>query len=123
MLVFIIIFLGAFILIKRINKYVDKLEENNQSLSDEEFERRLVNLDKHEVDEILKLRQQGFKEGQSELESTKVSTKYSGLIKNIINPKNPLFDEKSRSHYKIEISKELKEIIIWYLGEALMERS
>ena len=60
-LVFIIIFLGAFILIKRINKYVDKLEENNQSLSDEEFERRLVNLDKHEVDEILKLRQQGFK--------------------------------------------------------------
>ena len=32
-LVFIIIFLGAFILIKRINKYVDKLEENNQSLS------------------------------------------------------------------------------------------
>ena len=118
-LVFIIIFLGAFILIKRINKYVDKLEENNQSLSDEEFERRLVNLDKHEVDEILKLRQQGFKEGQSELESTKVSTKYSGLIKNIINPKNPLFDEKSRSHYKIEISKELKEIIIWYLGAAV----
>ena len=115
----IIIFLGAFILIKRINKYVDKLEENNQSLSDEEFERRLVNLDKHEVDEILKLRQQGFKEGQSELESTKVSTKYSGLIKNIINPKNPLFDEKSRSHYKIEISKELKEIIIWYLGAAV----
>jgi len=118
-LVFIIIFLGAFILIKRINKYVDKLEENNQSLSDEEFERRLVNLDKHEVDEILKLRQQGFKEGQSELESTKVSTKYSGLIKIIINPKNPLFDEKSRSHYKIEISKELKEIIIWYLGAAV----
>ena len=45
-LVFIIVILGLYIFLKRLNLYVDLLEKNSTDLTEEEFERRLVNLDK-----------------------------------------------------------------------------
>ena len=119
-LVLLVIFIAVFIFIKRLNLYLDMLEENSKSLSDEEFEKRLVNLDENSVDEILKERQKGFKAGQtvSKPKNGRVS-RYSGLITRIINPKNPLFEEKVRSSVKIEISKELREVIIYYLGASV----
>jgi len=45
--------------------------------------------------------------------------KIAGLIKKVVDPQNPLFDEKNKSVIKIETSKELKEIIIWYLSAAV----
>ncbi len=118
-LVFIVLFLGVFIFIKRLNKYVDFLENNTPDLTDEAFERRLINLEKKEVDAILKLRQQGFKEEERLSAIPEESSKYGGFIKKIINPKNPLFDEKAKSNTKIEISAALKQIVIWYLGAAV----
>jgi len=53
-------FLGIFIFIKRLNRYVDVLEDNKKDLSEEDFERRLINLDKAEVDHILKSASEGF---------------------------------------------------------------
>ncbi|WP_299255616.1 cbb3-type cytochrome c oxidase subunit I [uncultured Aquimarina sp.] len=120
-LVFLIIFLGIFIFIKRLNIYVDLLKKNTKDLTEEEFERRLFNLDKEEVDEILELRRQGFdknKKTKPQL-ANDIKSKNTGFIKKIINPKNPLFDEKSRSTVKIEVSQELKEIVVWYLGAAV----
>jgi cytochrome c oxidase cbb3-type subunit 1 len=118
-LIFIILFLGIFIFIKRLNRYVDVLEDNKKGLSEEDFERRLVNLDKAEVDHILKARQQGFKGEEKPADKVEAPSKYSGFIKKIIDPKNPLFDEKARSTTKIKISKELKQIIVWYLGAGI----
>ncbi|RDK89185.1 cbb3-type cytochrome c oxidase subunit I [Marinirhabdus gelatinilytica] len=115
-LIFIVVFLGLFIFIKRLNIYADLLTKNTKDLTEEEFERRLVNLDKEEVDKILELRRQGFQVTQKQAELTKISSKNSGFIKKIINPKNPLFDEKARSTIKIKISEELKQIVIWYIG-------
>ena len=60
-LIFIIIFLGVFIFLKRLNRYVDFLEKNTTDLTEEEFQRRLINLEEEDVDNILELRQQGFK--------------------------------------------------------------
>ncbi|MEZ4810328.1 MAG: cbb3-type cytochrome c oxidase subunit I [Allomuricauda sp.] len=117
-LIFLVVFLGIFIFIKRLNLYVDLLEKNTQDLTEEEFERRLINLDQKEVDEILKIRQEGFKDRHNKPGEDIIPPPKSGFIKKIISPKNPLFDEKSRMSNKIEISKELKEIIIWYLGAA-----
>jgi len=118
-LVFIVLFLGIFIFIKRLNRYVDLLEDNTKDLTEEEFERRLINLEKKEVDEILEIRQQGFKEIKRQEDSSEGASKYSGFIQKIIDPKNPLFDEKARSTKKIKISKELKQIIVWYLGAGI----
>tara|TARA_B110000093_G_scaffold41_1_gene46 strand:- start:2602 stop:4341 length:1740 start_codon:yes stop_codon:yes gene_type:complete len=118
-LVFIIVILGFYIFLKRLNLYVDLLEKNSTDLTEEEFERRLVNLDKEEVDSFLELRKQGFKPRVRSAEIDEVSSKHSGFIKKIINPKNPLFDEKTKSTVKIEISESLKKIIIWYLGSAV----
>jgi|TARA_B110000967_G_C18898265_1_gene572458 cytochrome c oxidase cbb3-type subunit 1 len=118
-LVFIIVILGLYIFLKRLNLYVDLLEKNSTDLTEEEFERRLVNLDKEEVDSFLELRKQGFKPRVRSAEIDEVSSKHSGFIKKIINPKNPLFDEKTKSTVKIEISESLKKIIIWYLGSAV----
>ena len=114
-LVFIIVILGLYIFLKRLNLYVDLLEKNSTDLTEEEFERRLVNLDKEEVDSSLELRKQGFKPRVRSAEIDEVSSKHSGFIKKIINPKNPLFDEKTKSTVKIEISESLKKIIIWYI--------
>jgi len=118
-LIFIVLFLGIFIFVKRLNRYVDLLEDNTKNLAEDEFERRLVNLDKEEVDHILEIRQRGFKELNREEEMKNTSSKHGGFIKKIIDPKNPLFDEKTRSTAQIKISEELKEIIIWYLGAAV----
>lgn len=118
-LIFIVFFLGIFILIKRLNVYVDHLEEGVEDLSDEEFERRLINLDEKEVDEILKLRQQGFRDGKVTPGAPDLHPKHTSFIKKIIDPKNPLFDEKAKSTIQIKVSKELKETVIWYLGAAV----
>jgi len=118
-LILIVLFLAIFIFIKRISGYVDLLEKNTKNLKDEEFEKRLVNLDQKEVDEILKLRQQGFKDINLKEEVNEIPSKYSGFIQKIIDPKNPLFDEKARSTIQIKISNELKEIIVWFLAAAV----
>ena len=118
-LIFIVLFLGIFIFIKRLNRYVDVLEDNKKDLSEEDFERRLINLDKAEVDHILKARQKGFKDEEKPADTVEAPSKYSGFIKKIIDPKNPLFDEKARSTTQIKISKELKQIIVWYLGAGI----
>ena len=119
-LMFIIIFLGVFIFLKRLNRYVDFLEKNTTDLTEEEFQRRLINLEEEDVDNILELRQQGFKTNVKPSNIAETSSKYIGFIKKVINPKNPLFDEKTKSAIKIEISKELKNIIIWYLSAAVV---
>ena len=119
-LIFIIIFLGVFIFLKRLNRYVDFLEKNTTDLTEEEFQRRLINLEEEDVDNILELRQQGFKTNVKPSNIAETSSKYIGFIKKVINPKNPLFDEKTKSAIKIEISKELKNIIIWYLSAAVV---
>ncbi len=118
-LVFIVLFLGVFIFIKRLNLYVDLLEKNTKDLTEKEFEKRLINLDKKEVDEILEQRQRGFKAKLKSADITETSSEYGGFIKKIIDPKNPLFDEKTKSTTTIKISEELKEIIVWYLGAAV----
>jgi len=118
-LVFIILFLGVYIFLKRLNRYVDFLEKNTTDLTEKEFERKLINLEEQEVDDILELRQQGFKTKIKPSDTSEISSKHSGFIKKIINPKNPLFDEKSTSTTKIKISEKLKEIIIWYLSAAV----
>ncbi len=117
-LVFIILFLGLFIFIKRLNIYVDNLNKSRKNLTEEEFEKRLVNFDEEKVNEILELRQQGFNYKQKPNTIVRES-KNSGFIKKIINPKNPLFDEKTKSTVKIEISKELRQIVIWFLSAAV----
>ena len=91
-----------------------------QDLTEEEFQRRLINLEEEDVDNILELRQQGFKTNVKPSNIAETSSKYIGFIKKVINPKNPLFDEKTKSAIKIEISKELKNIIIWYLSAAVV---
>ena len=117
-LILLVLFLGVFIFIKRLNRYASILEKNTKDLTEEEFERRLINLDKKEVDKILTLRQRGFRDIQKPVIVSEIQTKNSGFIKKIIDPKNPLFDEKSKSSSTVQISEELKEIIIWYLSAA-----
>lgn len=117
-LILLVLFLGVFIFIKRLNRYASILEKNTKDLTEEEFERRLINLDKKEVDKILTLRQRGFRDIQKPVVVSEIQTKNSGFIKKIIDPKNPLFDEKSKSSSTVQISEELKEIIIWYLSAA-----
>ncbi|MCK0156788.1 cbb3-type cytochrome c oxidase subunit I [Cellulophaga sp. F20128] len=118
-LAFIVLFLGIFILIKRLNGYVDLLKKNTKNLAEEEFQRRLINLDEKQVDAILNQRKQGFKGEEKQTALLTKTVKNSGFIKKIIDPKNPLFDEKTKSTITIKISNELKEIIVWYLGAAV----
>jgi len=120
-LIILIIFLGIFIFLKRLNIYTDLLKKNTKNLTEEEFEKRLINLDEGEVDKILELRKKGFvaKNNLVEEKNVKENTKNAGLIKKVVDPQNPLFDEKNKSVIKIETSKELKEIIIWYLSAAV----
>jgi len=59
-LIILIIFLGIFIFLKRLNIYTDLLKKNTKNLTEEEFEKRLINLDEGEVDKILELRKKGF---------------------------------------------------------------
>jgi len=115
-LILIVIFLGVYILIKRLNRYVDLLEKNTTDVHEEEFQKRLINLDAVEVDKILEERQRGFHHKVLPDNTAASTSQHSGFIKSIINPKNPLFDEKSRSTKTVVVSKELREIIIWYIG-------
>ena len=119
-LILLVVFLGIFILIKRLNRYVDLLEDNTKNLTEEEFQRRLVNMEKKEVDEILTLRQRGFEgdSGEKRRPTVHAESKNLGFIRKIIDPKNPLFDEKNKSTTKIEVSSELKKIVMWYLSSA-----
>ena len=119
-LIFIILFLGVFIFIKRLNRYIDFLENNTTDLTEEEFRRRLINLEEEDVDNNLELRKKGFKTNVKPFSITETSPKHIGFIKKVINPKNPLFEEKTKSAIKIKISKELKNIIIWYLSAAVV---
>lgn len=118
-LIFIVIFLGIFIFIQRLDRYVNLLEKNTTDETEEEFQKRLINLDTDEVDKILEVRQRGFKFKVVPTDIAERPSDHNGFIKKIINPKNPLFDEKTRSTATVEISKELREIIVWYLGAAV----
>ena len=79
-LIFIIIFLGVFIFLKRLNRYVDFLEKNTTDLTEEEFQRRLINLEEEDVDNILELRQQGFKTNVKPSNIAETSSKYIGFM-------------------------------------------
>ncbi|WP_194850725.1 cbb3-type cytochrome c oxidase subunit I [Nonlabens antarcticus] len=120
-LIIIVVFLAIFILIKRLNNYVDLLDKNTEDLTETEFERKLINLSEEEVDDILELRQKGFKikteHGTAVIKE--IPSNHSGFIKKIIDPKNPLFDEKSKTFDKIKVSPQLREIIVWYLTAAV----
>lgn len=120
-LILIIFFLAIFIFIKRLNNYVDLLDRNTKDLTEEEFERKLINLDEKSVDAILESRQQGFKNSPkvSKYYGVEKLSKNSGFIKKIIKPKNPLFDEKTRTFEKIEISPQLRQVIVWYISAAV----
>lgn len=120
-LIIIILLVGFFIFIKRINNYVDLLNENAKEKSKDDFRRKIINLNEEEIDHILKLRQKSFKKEitiSKRKEEISASDNY-GIIKKIINPKNLLFDEKSKEFDKIEISEKLRKTIVWYLGAAV----
>ena len=120
-LIILIVILGVFIFIKRLNTYVEVLEESTNNLTEDEFEQRLVNLELEEVDQILATRKQGL-EARPENKKKRVSTEYTkhaGLINKKLHPDNPLFDEKNPSLVQLEISSELKQVIFLYLGAAV----
>jgi len=121
-LVAIVLVVVILIIIARLNSYVTLLNERRKMRQRLEFSEELTQLEDEELDAILENRKKAlkYKLKGAELSGSAEASDAKGLIKQITNePDNPLADEKTRSMDKLEISSQLKQLIIFYLGAAV----
>ena len=120
-LILIVFFVAVIILLAKLNSYIDsfksrQLRKNAHTITDE-----LIGLEEKEIDHILEQRKKAltYKLSGEELGSDQRASDDKGLIYKLdTEPNNPLFDQKKRASPALEIPKNLKSLIIYYLGAA-----
>ncbi|NEN23809.1 cytochrome oxidase subunit I [Cryomorpha ignava] len=120
-LIGIVLIVGILIVFYRIDAFVHQLRKKNSQEKDTEFTQTLYSLKTQEIDEILEARKKALSYSLTgaELGSEVEVMDKKGLVGKVTdNPNNPLFDEKQQAKLRLDVSPELRKIVIWYLGAA-----
>ena len=121
-LLIIVLLVTFFILSVKLNGYLDALKKKKLGQRNLEFNEELWKLDSDEIDEVLEQRKKAltYKLRGDELGSENKVRDSKGLIQRVQkNPGNSFFDEKKKTPLSIETPKELKDIVIYYLGASV----
>lgn len=122
-LIAIVLIIAVTIMAAKLAAYMDTLKRTHAKKQNMAFREELISLEENEIDEILTKRKAAlrFKLSGAELGSAKKVSDEKGLINQVTNePDNPLFDEKKKSPLNLETPAQLKKVIIWYLGAAVI---
>ncbi|MCC5929129.1 MAG: cbb3-type cytochrome c oxidase subunit I [Cyclobacteriaceae bacterium] len=121
-LIVIVVVIAIFILIVRLSSFIESMNKKGVVKKKMEFSEALIGLDDSEIDRILEQRKAAlaFKLSGNELGSDESASDTKGVISKVTHdPENPLVDEKKKTKLNLEISDQLKKIIVWYLGASV----
>src|SRR3546814_4187536 len=96
-LMLILLVAAALILIEKVNKYLDRMQQKTDEKKKLAFSEELINLEEPEVDQLLQERRQAlnFRLSGEELGSTKRTSDHRGLVNKLsTDPERPFFSEK-----------------------------
>ena len=121
-LIVIVLVVAIIILLARLGNFVGRFKHQQIEKETLAFHEDLIKLEEGEIDEILLKRKKAlqFRLKGNELGSDETAIDSKGLLKQMSNsPHNPFFDEKKKTSPKLEISSQLKKLILWYIGAAV----
>lgn len=122
-LIVIVLVIAIIILLARLGSLVGRFKHQQIDQEKLAFHEGLIKLEEQEIDEILLKRKSAlqFRLKGNELGSNEVANDNKGLLQEMSNsPHNPFFDEKKKTNPKLEISAQLKRLILWYIGAAVV---
>lgn len=121
-LIAIVLVIAVVIVSFRLSAFFDRLNKRVDTENRQDIKQQIVNLEETEIDEILesrKIAHQFILKGD-ELGSLGKVRDDKGLVGFItVDPENPIVDEKKRSSLVMDVSSDLKQIVIWYLGASV----
>lgn len=120
-LLLIVLMVTFFILIVKLNDYIDKYKQRKLNQKKLEFNEELVSMDSREIDQILEDRKLAlnYKLKGSELGSDNRAVDKKGLVQRVQHdPNRSFFEEKKKTILSLETPEELKKIVLYYLGAA-----
>jgi cytochrome c oxidase cbb3-type subunit I len=122
-LIAIVLFIAVVIVVFRLSTFFDRMNKKSDIAQWKGLKHQIVNLDEAEIDEILESRKAAhqYRLRGDELGGMNQSRDELGLVDYLTeDPENPIVDEKKKSSWVIEISPNLKQIVIWYLGASVV---
>ena len=121
-LITIVLVVAIIILLARFNSYLSAFKEKRNKQIHSAYSEELIGLKEGEIDEILIRRKEGlrYKLTGKELGSEYTAIDEKGRIEHVTNnPDSPFFDEKKKSKIFVETPKQLKDVVIYYLGASV----
>jgi len=122
-LIAIVMIIAIVILFVKLNGYIDAMKRRQINTQKLAFDDELIALDGADIDAILEQRKAAlkYKLGGNELSGNVLASDDKGLIQRIENdPNNAYFDEKKKTSLSLETPLELKKIVIYYIGAAIL---
>lgn len=121
-LVLIVAFIAVLIMSAKISAYVELLKAKQVRKRNKAFDEEIINLSEVEIDALLEQRKAAhtYKVPNTALSGSASAEDKRGLISQMTNhPKNQvLVDDKVSHELTIQVSSELKKIVIYYIGAA-----
>lgn len=115
----IVFFIGLFIVLMRFESFTDYWHKKNKRRQRLAFTKELLELESHEIDEILNVRKKAlaFQLTGDELSGKEFPKDERGLISELTDDwDRPLVSEKKRSELHLQTDPKLVRIIKYYLG-------
>ncbi|MCK0123841.1 cbb3-type cytochrome c oxidase subunit I [Gelidibacter sp. F2691] len=122
-LIAIVMIIAIVILFVKLNSYIDAMKRRQIDTHKMAFDDELIALDDADIDAILEKRRAAlnYKLKGNELSGNALASDDKGLIQRIENdPNNAYFDEKKKTSLSLETPLELKKIVIYYIGAAIL---
>lgn len=122
-LIAIVMIIAIVILFVKLNGYIDAMKRRQIDTHKMAFDDELIALDDADIDAILEKRRAAlkYKLKGNELSGNALASDDKGLIQRIENdPNNAYFDEKKKTSLSLETPLELKKIVIYYIGAAIL---
>lgn len=120
-LILIVAFVAVIIMSAKISAYVDALKSKEKSNQKPSIDRDIQHLSEEEIDLLLKERKSAldYRLSGKELSDERLVQDSRGLVRHADSAENAtMFADKVSQDQKLEISPELKNIVLYYLGAA-----
>lgn len=121
-LISIVLVIAVVIVSFRLSAFFDRLNKRADAENRHDLKQQIVNLEETEIDDILQNRKAAhqYRLKGDELGSWDKVLDEKGLVDFVTeDPENPIVDEKKRSSWVMDVSQDLRQIVIWYLGASV----
>lgn len=121
-LIAVVLFIAVVIVVFRLSSFFERLKRSSEVGQIRELKHQIINLEGDDIDEILEKRKaaQKYIPKGNEFRGREEVHDDIGLVDYLTeDPENPIVDEKKKSSVVLDVSPDLKSLVVWYLGAAV----